>query len=89
MVREAGSGGWLGSDDKQGVNPAMDLAETELARALARGSALGISKLLVKEAAQNALPQTSPPQTLRDEAGVPAARSPEESSKAGPVEGGR
>jgi Rod binding domain-containing protein len=68
MVREAGSGGWLGSSGKQGVNPAMELAEAELARALARGGALGISQLVVKDLAPS---------------------SPDESSKPGPVEGGR
>lgn len=48
-VREAGSGGWLGSGESQGMSSTMELAETQLARALAQGGALGITKLLAGE----------------------------------------
>jgi Rod binding domain-containing protein len=54
-VREAGSGGWLGSGESQEMSSTMELAETQLARALAQGGALGITKLLAGE-----LPPDSP-----------------------------
>jgi len=54
-VREAGSGGWLGSGESQEMTATLELAETQLARALAQSGALGITKLLAGE-----LPPDSP-----------------------------
>ena len=45
-AREEGSGGWLGSGESQQMSSTMELAETQLARAMAQSGALGISKLL-------------------------------------------
>jgi Rod binding domain-containing protein len=45
-VREAGSGGWLGSGESQQMSSTMELAETQLASAMAQSGALGITKLL-------------------------------------------
>lgn len=49
MVREAGSGGWLGSGESQEMSSTMELAETQLARAMAQSGALGISKMFARD----------------------------------------
>ncbi len=43
-VRESGSEGWLGSGSDSGSESAMDMAESQFARALAMGGGLGLSK---------------------------------------------
>jgi Rod binding domain-containing protein len=48
-VREAGSGGWLGSGENQEMSSTMELAEAQLSRAMAQSGALGITKLLAGE----------------------------------------
>jgi Rod binding domain-containing protein len=48
-VREAGSGGWLGSSESQQMSSTMELAETQLARAMAQSGGLGITKQLAGE----------------------------------------
>ncbi len=45
-AREAGSGGWLGAGESHGMSSTMELAEAQLARAMAENGALGIGKLL-------------------------------------------
>lgn len=79
MVREAGSGGWLGSGESRELSSTMELAETQLARALAQSGALGITKLLAGE-----LPPDSPRQ-----AGVRQPESVVESGAASLERGGR
>jgi Rod binding domain-containing protein len=48
-AREAGSGGWLGSSESQQMSSTMELAEAQLARAMAQSGALGITRLLAGE----------------------------------------
>ncbi len=43
-VRESGSEGWMGSGSDSGSESAMDMAESQFARALATGGGLGLSK---------------------------------------------
>lgn len=45
-ARETGSGGWLGGGQSHGMSSTMELAEAQLARAMAESGALGIGKLL-------------------------------------------
>jgi Rod binding domain-containing protein len=47
-ARESGSGGWLGAGAGQGMTSTMELAETQLAQAMAEQGALGIGKLLAR-----------------------------------------
>ena len=77
-VREAGSGGWLGSSESQEMSSTMELAETQLARAMAQSGALGITKLLAGE-----LPADS------REAGAQRAESAAEGGDANWVEDNR
>jgi Rod binding domain-containing protein len=44
-ARRTGSGGWMGSESKA-ANPVIDMAEEQLARAMATQGAFGIAKLL-------------------------------------------
>jgi Rod binding domain-containing protein len=44
-AREAGSGGWLGTDGEDAA-AAMEMAEEEFARALATGGGLGLARLI-------------------------------------------
>jgi Rod binding domain-containing protein len=48
-TRESGSEGWLGSGDGDGNDAAMELAESQLARALALGGGLGVGQLIEKQ----------------------------------------
>jgi Rod binding domain-containing protein len=48
-VRESGAGGWLGSSESQQMSSTMELAETQLARAMAQSGGLGITRQLVGE----------------------------------------
>jgi Rod binding domain-containing protein len=48
-VRESGSGGWLGSSESQQMSSTMELAETQLARAMAQSGGLGITRQLAGE----------------------------------------
>ncbi|GEM_PF-1489702 len=51
-TRESGSEGWLGSGDSEGNDTAMELAESQLARALALGGGLGLGRLIEKQLAR-------------------------------------
>ncbi len=55
-AREAGFGGWLGTDSKDAAAAVMEMAEEEFARALAMGGGLGLARLLREglEAAETA-----------------------------------
>jgi Rod binding domain-containing protein len=48
-ARESGSGGWLGGGESQEMSSTLELAETQLARAMAQSGALGLTKLLAGE----------------------------------------
>ncbi len=45
-AREAGFGGWLGTDSEDAAAAAMEMAEEEFARALAAGGGLGLARLI-------------------------------------------
>jgi Rod binding domain-containing protein len=45
-TREEGSDGWLGSGDSTGNDSAMELAEGQLAHALAQGGGIGLAGLI-------------------------------------------
>jgi Rod binding domain-containing protein len=47
-MREAGSGGWLGTGDDQAGATMMELAEEHLARVLASQGGLGLANLVVE-----------------------------------------
>jgi Rod binding domain-containing protein len=55
-AREAGFGGWLGTDSEDAAAAAMEMAEEEFARALAMGGGLGLARLIREglEAAETA-----------------------------------
>lgn len=50
-VRESGSEGWLGSGGGTGDDTAMDMAESQFARALSSGGGLGLSNMIEKSVA--------------------------------------
>lgn len=50
-VRESGSEGWLGSGGDTGDDSAMDMAESQFARALATGGGLGLAKTIEQSVA--------------------------------------
>ncbi len=56
-ARESGSDGWLGSGESTGDDSAMDMAESQLANALASSGGLGlantIERAMAKPSAQN------------------------------------
>lgn len=54
------SGGWLGAGEGQGMTSTMELAETQLAQAMAEQGALGIGKYLAREFTPHASPGTKP-----------------------------
>jgi Rod binding domain-containing protein len=45
-AREAGSDGWLGSGESTGDDSAMDMAESQLANALAASGGLGLASTI-------------------------------------------
>ncbi|MCS6953071.1 MAG: hypothetical protein RMI94_15660 [Bryobacterales bacterium] len=45
-AREAGWSGWLGTDREDAAATALEMAEEELARALAHGGGLGLARLI-------------------------------------------
>ena len=45
-MRDAGEGGWLGTGDDEAGQQAMELAEEQLARALANQGGLGLARLV-------------------------------------------
>src|SRR5271157_5036622 len=59
-MRESGEGGWLGTGDDQAGAQAMELAEEQVAQALAQQGGFGLARLVVaglkKESAGDALP---------------------------------
>jgi Rod binding domain-containing protein len=59
-ARESGSGGWLGSGEGHGMSSTMELAETQLAQAMAEQGALGIGKLLASSVSPHAVRGTHP-----------------------------
>jgi Rod binding domain-containing protein len=46
-MRESGAGGWLGTGDDQAGSQAMELAEEQMAQALAQRGGLGLARLVV------------------------------------------
>jgi flagellar protein FlgJ len=54
-ARESGSGGWLGAGEGHGMTSTMELAETQLAQAMADKGALGIGKLLASSVSPHAV----------------------------------
>jgi len=46
-MRESGEGGWLGTGDDQAGAQAMELAEEQMAQALARSGGFGLARLVV------------------------------------------
>ena len=67
-ARESGSGGWLGAGESHGMSSTMELAETQLAQAMADKGALGIGKLLASSVSPHAVRGTHAVH------GAPAAR---------------
>src|SRR5689334_7708714 len=51
-ARESGSDGWLGSGEDTGADSAMDMAESQLANALASSGGLGLSKTIERAMAK-------------------------------------
>ena len=75
-ARESGSGGWLGAGEGHGMSSTMELAETQLARAMAEQGALGIGKLLASTVGPHAVRETGGAvQDAAENAGAIAERS--------------
>ncbi len=51
-ARESGSEGWLGSGESTGDDSAMDMAESQLANALASSGGLGLAKTIERAMAK-------------------------------------
>jgi Rod binding domain-containing protein len=47
-MRESGTGGWLGTGEDQAGAQAVELAESQMAQALAKQGGLGLAHLVVK-----------------------------------------
>lgn len=58
-AREEGSG-WLGTDNDDADSAAFSLGEDQLAKAMAAGGGLGLSKVIAAGLAQQSPPATSP-----------------------------
>jgi Rod binding domain-containing protein len=63
--RKAGSGGWLGSGSSGVQDSTMELAEGQLAQALARSGVLGLSQLFAQSQAQKGAAGTSAETAVR------------------------
>lgn len=63
-MRESGTGGWLGTGDDQAGATAMEVAEEQMAEALAEQGGLGLATLVVRglERASAAVPRSDSPQ---------------------------
>lgn len=55
-MRESGEGGWLGTGDDQAGERAMELAEEQMAQALAQQGGLGLARLVVSGLKKEAQP---------------------------------
>jgi peptidoglycan hydrolase FlgJ len=58
-ARESGSGGWLGSGESTGDDSAMDMAESQLANALAGSGGLGLAKTIEQAMAKPSAQKTA------------------------------
>ncbi len=76
-VRESGSGGWLGSGEGNQMTSTMELAETQLARAMAQSGALGITKMLTRDASADSKRGTAGQGTLAAAAAPPKSNGAE------------
>jgi len=74
-ARQSGSGGWMGTETK-GNNPVIDMAEEQLARAMATQGAFGIAKLLSDTVSSpaDALPADGTPADAPQPASTPTAK---------------
>jgi len=52
-VRDSGSEGWFGSGDSTGSDTAMDMAQTQFAKALAQSGGLGIAQMIEQRMSAN------------------------------------
>ena len=60
-VRETGDGGWLGSGGGDSNNSILQLAETQLAQAMAERSAFGIAALVMSQQGLEGRPASGGP----------------------------
>jgi len=55
-MRESGEGGWLGTGDDQAGAQAMELAEEQMAQALAQQGGFGLARLVVTGLKKESIP---------------------------------
>lgn len=60
-MRESGTGGWLGTGDDPAGAQAVELAEGQMAQALATQGGLGLAHLVVKGLQRDSHPASGPP----------------------------
>ena len=60
-MRESGAGGWLGTGNDQAGAQAVELAEGQMAEALAKQGGLGLAHLVVKGLEHDSRPASGPP----------------------------
>jgi len=60
-VHESGAGGWLGTGDDEAGSQAMELAEEQMAQALAQRGGLGLARLVVAGLQKASLSQKAGP----------------------------
>lgn len=58
-ARESGSEGWLGSGETTGDDSAMDMAESQLANALASSGGLGLAKTIEQAMSKTSAQKTA------------------------------
>jgi Rod binding domain-containing protein len=62
-MRESGEGGWLGTGEDQAGAQAMELAEEQMAQALAQQGGFGLARLVVTGLKKESNPQGDAPST--------------------------
>lgn len=75
-MREAGGGGWLGSDDQDAAFSLMEMAEQCLATALAAQGGLGLARLVEQSLTSQIHQPATPAQEHRPDSGTPASDCP-------------
>lgn len=70
-MRDSEEGGWLGTGDDQAGAQAMELAEEQVAQALAQQGGFGLARMVVSGLTKESNPQSDAPGAADPKAGTP------------------
>ena len=63
-AREAGSSGWLGTDESEAGSSLMEVSEQQVAQALATSGGFGLAKMVAKGLAKASAHRSRPPAAI-------------------------